>query len=158
MKVRWQPPPRAKAALSFGASAAAKFNGEELITHECNVGPGSLKYTLKPKEISWESHDTVFKGSIGFELEVIRNDDRNKSQQAEQVVSFDMVLVGVAVAILTADLIKNIVTLGAGALESPLSYAAAMALLMQAGVTPQFIHQNSSPSSPYRGSRRQIDI
>ena len=134
-----------KAEVSCGFTMATKINGQEFVSHQYDyIPPNRFKYTLKPKEVSGEIENVLFKGNIGYELEITAKTNAGRqagapipvpapsqSTQMAWVIAGMLVLAGVA--IIVADLAKDVGTLGAGAVESPMSFAAAMALFTRAG-------------------------
>lgn len=141
VKVKWDPA-SLKAEMSCGFTVASKMNGTEFISQSYDyTPPNKFKYTLKPKEVSGEIENLVFKGTLGYELEITVKDTRNSSTLAPvpvRVPSRTIVwvtiggLVVVGAVIIVADIVKDVGTFGAGTVESPLSWAAAMALFARA--------------------------
>jgi hypothetical protein len=143
VKVKWSP--GSPAEVSCGFTIAAKIDGKTFVTHEYKiVPPNKFKYTLTPKEIEGERDGVLFKGSIGYELEItVRDDTQPRPQlipitQGVRVDEVAWVVVGglvvAGVAIIVLDIAKDVATLGVGVVESPLSFAAATALFSRAAV------------------------
>jgi len=143
LKVKWDPTSKS-AEISCGFTVATKINGKAFVTHEYKaIPPNKFKYSVTPKDVEGELGDMLFKGKFGFELEVaIKGDFDSKlrqnpmslgvpSTEATWVVIGGLVLLGTV--IIVADIAKDVATLGIGAAESPISFAAAMALFAQAG-------------------------
>lgn len=117
------------AEVSLGFTVSAKSKGKTLMTTQVQVTPpNKFKFTCKPQEIEGERDGVLFKGVVGYELEI------TVKKQGGDMTKW--VLVGVlvtgAVLIIAADVVKDIGTLGAGLVESPVSFAAAMAMFNQA--------------------------
>ncbi len=144
IKIGFSPQTR-EVEVSCGFSVAAKVNGEVFATSQYDfIPPNRLKYSYTPKPIQGESGGTEFKGSVGFELEVTVKKPGDSPPPAELVPvpahpgvhTWQWVAAGALVvvvgAIIVVNTAKNIATLGSGAVETPLSYAAAGALFTEA--------------------------
>ena len=140
VKVRWDPVSR-EAEVSCGFTIATKVNGKEFVSHTYEyTPPNRFRYTLKPKEVSGERDGVIFKGTLGYEVEITIRSDESSSKASLPVPSSNRqvmwVVVGALIVggavIIVADLAKDVATLGVGAVESPLSFAAAAALFGRA--------------------------
>lgn len=132
--------------VSCGFSVAAKIDGHVFATSQYDfIPPNRLKYTYKPTPIQGEWQNLVFTGSVGFELEVsVKKPDgpppleplpapaRQRSTEWVWVLAGALVVAGVVIVV--ADIVKDVGTAGIGAVESPLSFAAASALFSEAAV------------------------
>ena len=93
--------------------------------------PNGFKYTYEPAPLKGESGNFEFEGKVGFEMEVRIKDQRH------EIPSQVLVYVGAAavalggVLIIVGDTGKDALFLP-GTAESPLSWAAAMALFARA--------------------------
>lgn len=133
------------AQVSCNLAVAAKMDGKVFATTQYEfIPPNRAKYSYKPTPIQGEWNDLVFSGNVGFELEIIlkRPNDPPPAEPVrvrapEKSTAWAWVVAGALVvagaAIIVADLIKDVGTLGIGTLESPLSFAAASALFVEAG-------------------------
>jgi len=141
VKVKWDPA-ALTSEVSCGFTVATKINGQEFVSHQYDfTPPNKFKYTLKPKEISGEIDNLLFKGNLGYELEVTaKGPGQSLSPIPVAVPAPNRTLVWVTVgglvtlgvAVIVADIAKDFGTLGVGLAESPLSWSAAMALFSQA--------------------------
>jgi LysM repeat protein len=142
LKVKWDPASKS-AEISCGFTIATKINGKAFVTHEYKaIPPNKLKYTVSPQDVEGEIGDLIFKGKFGYELEItIKNDFDSKPRMSPislgvpsvdtgWVIIGGLVLLGTA--IIVADIAKDVATLGVGAAESPISFAAAFSLFSQA--------------------------
>jgi hypothetical protein len=111
--------------------------------------PNRFKFTFRPRDVQGESGDVVYKGNVGFEVEVVV---RTAMPQPVPVLAGQSApittpaadrtwvwvtagtLVVAGAVIIVADLTKDVATLGVGAVESPLSFAAAAAMFQQAAM------------------------
>jgi hypothetical protein len=132
--------------VSCNLAVAAKVDGQVFsITQYEFIPPNRFKYSYRPRPMQGEWNGLVFTGTVGIEVEVmILKSDGNDDPPAEpmhlpsrsQVTTWAWIgagaLVVVAGCIIIADVIKDVGTLGAGTVESPLSFAAAAALFAQA--------------------------
>ena len=131
--------------LQCGFTVAAKLNGQVLSTSEYSfTPPNRFKYTYKPKPIQGESGEMVFSGVLGFEIELtLKKPDSPPMAEPVRVpqpsrvpvwaYAGAAVLVVGGVVIIGGDAIKDVFTGPPGWLETPLSWAAAMALFARAG-------------------------
>lgn len=130
------------AEVSSGFSVASKVNGKVFVTNQVDfLPPNRFKYTYKNAGVSGEFENLVFKGTVGYELEVAMKDGPRQREVASPSLSPNSravvavtigALVVAGVAIIVADIVKDVATAGIGAVESPLSWSAAMALFGQA--------------------------
>jgi hypothetical protein len=130
--------------VACNLSVAAKIDGKVFaITQYEFIPPNRFKYSYKPRPIQGEWNGLVFSGNVGIELEVIikkpdapppaepvQSPERNRVPVWAWVAAGALVVAGAC--IIVADVAKDVGTLGAGTVESPLSFAAAAALFTQA--------------------------
>jgi len=121
--------------MELGVGGSAKMNGQVMYTTETTiVPPATLKFTYKPREIKGTYKGFEFAGVIGYEFTVTpKTQDRfNPHTVPSESVNWKKVtavgLVALAAVIVVADVVKDVGTLGAGTVESPLSFAAAAEL------------------------------
>jgi hypothetical protein len=126
-----------KAEVSLATGATLKSSsGQVLATTETSlVPPNGIKYSYKGPEIKGTYKGYEFTAVMGYELEIhLKPQAPKKSPEAhaERVTQWAKVagigLVALAAVIVVADVAKDIGTLGVGAAESPLSFAAAAEL------------------------------
>ena len=132
------------AQVSCNLAVAAKLDGQVFATTQYEfIPPNRFKYSYKPRPIQGEWNDLIFSGNVGFELEVIlkRPDDPPPAEpirapEPQRSTAWAWVAAGAlvvaGVAIIVADVAKDVGTLGFGLAESPLSFAAASALFAEA--------------------------
>ncbi len=140
-KIKWSPIKRT-AEVSCGFTFTTKMNGEDFVSHDVQIiPPNKLKYSLSPREVKGVVGGMSFKGTLGYELEITaKNDPSGLTAANPGLVNAEEVTLGVAaglitlgVAIIVADIFKDVVTLGSGLVESPLSFSVAMVLFQRAG-------------------------
>ena len=132
-------PITAKVALAAGTHL--RFGNMVLATVRTELDPlEGLKYVYEPAPISFVHRGWQFDGVLGYELIYKRNPDEDdpKPQSATRPVRAGVhvqwrkigggLLIAGAVVLVILDLAKDGATLGAGAAESPISFAAAARL------------------------------
>lgn len=124
-------PFKKEASVSCKFSVASKVNGKVFATTDVSfIPPNKLKFKYLPAPVSGKEGDFVFEGQVGFEMEITPDNSSNFP-----VVTY--VYVGAAavaaagVIIIVADIAKDFF-FPPGAAESPLSWAAAMAMFARA--------------------------
>lgn len=155
IKIAWDD--AGKPELSFGFTLGSKINGSEFMSQSVSfIPPNRFVYTLSPHEISGSIDNMEFVGNVGFEIEIATKTSPPTSPMPLAVPTGQYaprstldpipwgdykpspvwIWAGVAVgaAIIVLDTLKNVGTLGAGMVESPVSYAAAFALFSAAGL------------------------
>jgi LysM repeat protein len=130
--------------VSCGFSVASKIDGKVFATSQYDfIPPNRLKYGFKTTQIQGESGNFVFTGLVGFELEItlktplsgpllrpIPTPVLRRNPVWPWVVAGSLVFA--AGLVVVGDIIKDVATSGVGLAESPVSFAAASALLSQA--------------------------
>jgi LysM domain len=139
------------AQVSCNLTVAAKFDGQVVsLTQYEFIAPNRFKFTYKPKPIQGEWSDVVFSGNLGFELEITvkKPDSPPPAEPAPQrrpshttshawALLAAKALVVAGAAIIVADIVKDVATVGLGTPESPMSFAAASALFAKAAMMTQ---------------------
>ena len=123
-----------KAEVSLAIGSTLKSGSQVLATTETSlIPPNGIKYTFKGQEIKGIFKGYEFGGVMGYELEIhLKGVPRQPEGHRVQVKHWAKVagvgLVIVAGVIVVGDIVKDVFTLGAGTVESPLSFAAAAEL------------------------------
>lgn len=129
------------AEVSCGFTVASKVNGKEFVSHTFDyIPPNKYKYTLKPKDVEGTIDKLVYKGTLGYELEITKKDFRRNPSTAMVPVpglnrTVTWVAVGflvVGVTVLAADIIKDIASAGTLSPTSPVAWTFAMSMFERA--------------------------
>ena len=131
-KLTWNPDTK-EVSVSCQFSLASKVNGKVFATSKYEwLPPNGLKYTYEPAPVKGKSGKIEFEGLVGYVVEVRpRENPPDPSKVLEFVVAGGLVIAGVA--LLVGDGLKD-AAFPPAAVESPMSWAAAMALFRQAAV------------------------
>lgn len=132
-----------KVEVSCGFAVAGKVAGEVLGTSQYEfVPPNGFKFTYKPRPIKGDYKGFAFEGEVGYEVEIKTKSPPEATRRAPVptgpsrgvvwIVVGGLVVAGVAVIVV--DALKDAATLGAGTVESPVSWAFAIGLFARAGV------------------------
>ena len=124
-----------KAEVSLAIGSVIKSGDQVLATTETSiVPPNGIKYTAKGREIKGTYEGFEFSGVLGYELEIKIKPQLPTQRPQEHTVRIShwakvagISLVVLAGVIIVVDVAKDVVTLGAGTVESPVSFAAASA-------------------------------
>ncbi len=127
-----------KVTLSAGYAVTSKVNGEEFSTTQFRLQPPStVVFSLQPRPIKGTKNGYSFEGTLGYEIEVTpRNGAPPATKPIQVTVPTTSVWVKIAaggaillaIGIVVVDALKDVGTLGAGTVETPLSWAAAATL------------------------------
>lgn len=128
-----------EAKLTLATGAVMRFGDQVLATTTVEFQPDEVKYVYQGREIKFLYRGFEFSGVLGFEMSYHKDEDEPRSPSGAMAhemnwhkVAGGALLLG-AVILIVADIAKDGATLGAGAAESPLTFAAA-ARLCRAGV------------------------
>jgi LysM repeat protein len=137
-KVSWTPGSRT-VQVSCGFTVRSKVaNGVWNATSVEALPPNGIRFKREPQPISFEYEGYMVEGKIGFEGTIRREDQRRPAPEHVRVpvVAPDsdtgkwvaIALLAAAGVILVATVAEDVVTLGAGLADDPLSFAAASAM------------------------------
>ncbi|ADW67336.1 LysM peptidoglycan-binding domain-containing protein [Granulicella tundricola] len=131
-----------KAEVALAVGSTIRSGDKVLATTEfALVPPNGFKYTYQGQKIKGTYHGFEFEGVVGYELEVkVKGGLPPEPKKFEIHVPVWTKVLGIAMVIgaaicylaggvvVVADAVKDFFTAGAGLVETPLSYAAALAL------------------------------
>jgi LysM domain len=132
-----------KVDVSCGFAVAGKVDGKVLSTSQFEVvPPNGFKFTYKPRPISGDYKGFAFDGEVGYEVEIKTKNPPEATRRVPVPMDPNRAVIWIAagglivagIAVFVVDAVKDVGTLGAGAVESPVSWAFAIGLFARAGV------------------------
>ena len=139
-KIKYNPKSRSvEVGYEFGV--ATKLQGGAFVSSKFTLLPNGFKYTYEVTDIKGEFNNFSFDGSFGYELEITQKASPRRTVPAYEPVTDpvpnDWIIIGfkaAAVALVVGTIVEDVVTLGAGTLDDPVSFAAAAAMWTEAGL------------------------
>lgn len=132
-KVKFDPA-TGSVAVSCELTSASKLDNGQWPATSVEVLPNGVKYSVKPRPVSFKYQGFSVQGSVGFEGTITRQDDRRHKEQripvpaaqpseASKWIAIGLLLVAGTIVVVT--IAEDVVTAGGGIADDPISLGVA---------------------------------